>query len=114
MGLIHSASSARSSLTRIWIRQERTLRPITLSASAPIAGRNDVNAFPSEYLALRGRNVYPRNVNVVCSYEPRRRESLQYTIFVLSGCRRSPDFFHPLGERGQHLTCLPLGRAMHH
>jgi hypothetical protein len=25
-----------------------------------------------------------------------------------------PDFFHSLGECGQHLTCLPLGHAMHH
>ena len=25
-----------------------------------------------------------------------------------------PDLLHPLSERSQHLTCLPLGRAVHH
>ena len=37
-----------------------------------------------------------------------------HTILVLSGMQPQPDFLHPLGERGQHLTCLPLGRAVHH
>jgi hypothetical protein len=39
---------------------------------------------------LRPRNPYPRNVNDVCSCEPRRLASWQYTIRVLSGCSASP------------------------
>ena len=50
---------------------------MALRASALTAGRKEMNTFPSGYRALRGRNVYPRNVNDVCSNEPRRRESLQ-------------------------------------
>ena len=42
----------------------------------------------------------------MCSYEPRRLPSLQYTILVLSGCSSSPTSRHPLRERGQHLVGL--------
>ena len=61
---------------------------------------------------LRARNPYPRNVNDVCSCEPRRLASLQYTIRVLSGCNASPVWRIPLLERGQHLAGLLLAGAV--
>ena len=54
------------------------------------AGKNEVNPVPSLRRAPRARNVNPRNVNAVCSWAPVRLPSLQYTIFVLSGCNSSP------------------------
>jgi len=50
-----------------------------------------VNIFPSALLAPLGRNMYPRNVNEVCSCEPRRLPSLQYTILVLACAARIID-----------------------
>ena len=66
-------------------RQDRTSALIFFRASLLIAGRNEVNCTPSLRRACRGRNVNPKNVNDVCSAEPRRLLSLQYTILVLPG-----------------------------
>src|SRR5680860_567796 len=44
-------------------------------ASLLIAGRTDVNISPFLPRAPRARNVNPKNVNDVCSYEPRRSPS---------------------------------------
>ena len=49
-----------------------------------------MNFFPFLPRAARARNVNPKNVNDVCSCEPRRLPSLQYTIRVLAGCSRNP------------------------
>src|SRR5664280_1876859 len=49
-----------------------------------------VDLLPFRSKACRGRNAYPQNVNVTCSYSWRRLLSLQYTILVLSGCSCSP------------------------
>jgi hypothetical protein len=58
-------------------RQDRTSALIFFRASLLIAGRNEVNCFPSFRRACRGRNVNPRNVNDVCSCELRRLLSWQ-------------------------------------
>src|ERR1035437_493843 len=89
-GLTSFAISRPSELTQRCSRQDRTSALIFFRASLLIAGRNAVNCTPSPRRARRGRNVNPRNVNDVCSYEPRRLASLQYTILVLSGCNSSP------------------------
>jgi hypothetical protein len=62
-------------------------------ASLLIAGKKDVKFCPFLSRAPRARNVYPKNVNDVCSAETFRRPSLQYTIFVFSGCSVSPTPF---------------------
>ncbi len=49
-----------------------------------------MNRTPSFRRACLGWNVNPRNVSDVCSAEPRRLLSLQYTILVLSWCSSSP------------------------
>jgi hypothetical protein len=46
---------------------ERISRPITTTASRLTAGRKLTKCFPHLFLANRGRNVYPRNVNDVTS-----------------------------------------------
>lgn len=71
-------------------RQDRTWALALCKASLLIAGRNDVKLRPFLPRALRARKVKPRKVNDVCSKSARRLPSLQYTIRVLSGCRRSP------------------------
>src|SRR5664279_4931186 len=45
---------------------------------------------PSRFFASRGRNVYPKNVKLVCSKAPGRRASWQSTIRVLAGCSCNP------------------------
>jgi hypothetical protein len=75
---------------RRWILKDRTCALALRKASFLIAGRNDVKLQPFLPRALRARKVKPRKVNDVCSKEARRLPSLQYTIRVLVGCRRSP------------------------
>src|ERR1017187_1408860 len=84
-GLTSFAISRPSELTQRCSRQDRTSALIFFRASLLIAGRNAVNCTPSFRRASRGRNVNPKNVNDVCSAEPRRMLSLQYTILVLPG-----------------------------
>lgn len=45
--------------------------------------------------------MYPRKVKDVCSQEPRRLPSLQYTTLVLSGCSRNPTWaiLSPIARR---------------
>src|SRR2546422_7771545 len=76
-----------------------TLFPYTtlFRSSLLIAGRNEVNCTPSSRRARRGRNVNPRNVNDVCSAEPRRLLSLQ----------RSEEHTSELQSR-LHLVCRLL------
>ncbi len=71
-------------------RQDRTIELILFMASLLIAGTKPVVARPLLSRTLRPRNPYPRNVNDVCSCEPRLLASWQYTIRVLSGCSASP------------------------
>src|SRR6202030_3572788 len=81
-GLIQRAMSADVIPVCRCSRQDRTSALIFFRASLLIAGRNEVNCTPSARCARRGRNVNPKNVNDVCSCEPRRLLSLQYTILV--------------------------------
>ncbi len=53
-------------------RQDRTSALILFRASLLIAGRKLLKFLPCLSRALRCRNVKPRKVNAVCSYEPRR------------------------------------------
>ena len=66
-------------------RQDRTCALILFRASLLIAGRKLLKFLPRLLRALRWRNVNPRNVKDVCSYEPPRVPSLQYTILVFVG-----------------------------
>ena len=61
------ARSSRDLSLRRAMCQERISRPIAFIASVLTAGRNDTKCWPDLFLASRGRNVYPRNVNAVCS-----------------------------------------------
>jgi len=71
-------------------RQDRTTELILFRASLLIAGTKPVVMRPLPVRTLRPRNPYPGNVNDVCSCEPRRLASWQYTIRVLSGYSASP------------------------
>jgi hypothetical protein len=71
-------------------QRARTYALIVAWASLLTAGRNEVNFFPFLPRAARARKVNPKNVNEVCSCEPRRVPSLQDTIRVLAGCSRNP------------------------
>ncbi|KXX62879.1 hypothetical protein AZG88_27520 [Rhodococcus sp. LB1] len=62
---------------RVCSRQDRTAAPISFTASLLSAGRNALKCCPFLCGALRWRNVNPKNVNDVCSREPRRVPSLQ-------------------------------------
>lgn len=42
-----------------------------------LPGAKPTDCLPCLSRLRLGRNVYPRNVNAMCLYEPRRRESLQ-------------------------------------
>ena len=53
-------------------RQDRTTELILFRASLLIAGTKPVVMRPLLARTLRPRNPYPRNVNDVCSCEPRR------------------------------------------
>jgi hypothetical protein len=70
-GLISFAISRPSELTQRCNRQDRISALIFFRASLLIAGWNEVNRPPSFRRARLGRNVNPRNVNDVCSCEPR-------------------------------------------
>ncbi len=60
---------------------------ILFRASLLIAGRNDGEHPPVLARALRGTEREPKErERRVLIVEPRRLPSLQYTIFVLSGC----------------------------
>ena len=74
-------------------RQDRTSALILFKASLLIAGPNPVNTRPFLVRMPRARKVNPRKSNDVCSAEPRRIASLQYTSRVLSGCRLRPTCF---------------------
>src|SRR5664279_5186049 len=87
---MRSATSTRSSPVWLCSLQERTSALTFFRACLLIAGLNELNCLPLLARAPRWRNVNPRNVNSVCSYEARRFPSWQYTIRVLSGCNRSP------------------------
>ena len=78
-----------------------------------IAGLNELNCFPSLFRALRCRNVNPRNVNAVCSYEPRRSPVLAVHDPGLVGMQPQPDLLHPLGDRRHHLAGLGFADAVH-
>jgi len=58
-------------------RQDRTSELILFMASLLIAGTKPVVIRLLLVRTLRPRNPYPKNVNDVCSYEPRRLASLQ-------------------------------------
>ncbi len=58
-------------------RQDRTVALIFFRASLLTAGRKAVNIVPSFRRAARARKVNPKNVNDVCSCEPRRCPSWQ-------------------------------------
>ena len=75
---------------RRWSRQARTVAPIFFKASLLTAGLKPSRILPVLVRTPRGRKVNPRNVNDVCSYEPRRRSSLHYTVRVLFECNSSP------------------------
>src|SRR5437899_12981127 len=94
-------------------RQDRTTELILFRASLLIAGTKPVVMRPLLVRALRPRNPYPRNVNDVCSCEPRRLASWQYKIRVLSGCSASPTSLIRSWS-GQHLAGLALGGAVDH
>ena len=62
-------------------RHRRTVPLIFFRASLLIAGTNPVNVTLSRsFRTPRGRNVYPKNVNAVCSYVARRFASLQCRV----------------------------------
>src|SRR5690625_6581475 len=54
-----------------------------------MAGVKFTKYFPHLFLDSRGLNVYPRKSNEMFSCSSFLSASLQYTIFVLSGCSSS-------------------------
>ena len=66
-------------------RQDRICAAEAFAASSLMAGLKPNKNFRVFIRTCRTRNPYPRNVNEVCSAEPRLRASLQYTMRVLSG-----------------------------
>jgi hypothetical protein len=80
MGLIHRARSASDRPVRRCSPQDRTCALSLFRASLLIAGVKPVIIFPVCVRTPLARKVCPRNVNDVCSPEPVRLPSLQYTI----------------------------------
>src|SRR5674536_342818 len=96
---MRSATSTRSRPVWLCSLQERTSALTFFRACLLIAGLNELNCFPLLARAPRWRNVSPRNVNSVCSYEARRFPSWQYTCLLYTSDAADEEDSVDLGGR---------------
>ena len=68
--------------------------------------------FPNRFFDSRGRKVYPRKSNDVCSCEPRRSSSLQYTMRVFCSLSPSPHSASRAAITARSMQGLPLASSV--
>src|SRR4029450_9305335 len=110
---IRARSSRDLSLRRARCH-ERISAPIAFIASGLTAGRNDTNCLPYLFLASRGRNSYPRNVNLLCSDERGGVRALAVPDALLVRLHLQTDLRQTISDRLPHVAGLALAGAVDH